>query len=273
MSATAVTLRTPRAAAFAAFLGLVQRDVRVLTREPFTFLLRTLSQPLLLVFVFTYVFPTIGQGLSNPDGGSFTDILVPGVLAITVLIKGIQSVALPLVQEFGYTREIEDRVMAPLPMWAVGVEKIVVGAAQGLVAALIVAPIAAIIPAQAVNLQVNWVALAGVMVLAPLAASALGLVLGTAVEPNQVPLMFSIVILPVTFLGATYYPWAALDPIPWLQIATLANPLVYMAEGFRLALTPQFDTMPPLAVFGALVVITTVLGWLAVKGFERRVLT
>lgn len=273
MSAVTVAVRSPRAAAFAAFLGLLQRDARVLTRQPFTFLLRTLSQPLLLVFVFTYVFPTIGQGLSNPDGGSFTDILVPGVVAITVLIKGIQSVALPLVQEFGYTREIEDRVMAPLPVWAVGVEKIVVGALQGFLAALIVAPIAAVIPAQAVDLQVNWVALGGVMVLAPLAASALGLLLGTAVDPDQVPLMFSIVILPVTFLGATYYPWAALDPIPWLQIATLVNPLVYMAEGFRLALTPQFDTMPPVVVFGALVAITGVLGWLAVKGFERRVLT
>jgi ABC-2 type transport system permease protein len=265
--------RSTRVAALAAFVGLLHRDLRVLTHEKGKFLIRTISQPLLLVFVFTYVFPTIGQGFSTSAGASFTDILVPGVLAITVLIKAIQSVALPLVQEFGYTREIEDRVMAPLPVWGVAVEKMVAGALQGLLAAAIVAPIALIVPAEPISLQINWPAFVGVLLLAPLAASALGLVLGTYVEPNTVPLMFSIVILPVTFLGATYYPWAALNPIPWLKVATLANPLVYMAEGFRLALTPQFETMPPLAVFAALVITTALLGWLAIRGFHRRVVS
>ena len=42
----------------------------------------------------------------------------------------------------------------------------------------------------------------------------------------------------MTFLGATYYPWARLSPIPWLKVAVLVNPLVYMSEGFRMALTP-----------------------------------
>jgi len=266
-----------RRASLVAFRGLLLRDLRVLMGEKTRFVTRTMSQPLLLVFVFTYVFPRIGQGFAVSDaagsGASFTDVLVPGVLAISVLIKGIQSVALPLVQEFGYTREIEDRVMAPLPVWGVALSKIVSGAIQGLLAALIVAPIAAFLPAEPLAVSVNWPALVAVGVLAPLAASALGLVLGTAVAPNQVPLMFSIVILPVTFLGATYYPWAALEPLPWLQIATLANPLVYMAEGFRLALTPQLPHMPAVAVFGALAATTLALTVLAVRGFSRRVLS
>lgn len=267
-----LTARPPSAAALSAFAGLLARDIHVLTREKGRFLVRTVSQPLLLVFVFTYVFPTIGQGFSSPGGGSFTDVLVPGVLAITVLIKGIQSVALPLVQEFGYIREIEDRVMAPLPVWAVAVEKIVAGALQGLLAAAIVAPIALLVPAEPLALQVDWPVLVGLLLLAPLASSALGLVLGTFVEPDTVPLMFSVVILPVTFLGVTYYPWAALGAIPWLQVATLLNPLVYIAEGFRLALTEQ-PTMPAGAVFGALTAATLILGALAIKGFERRVLS
>jgi ABC-2 type transport system permease protein len=268
---TTVAPPAPRVAAVRAFVALLERDLHVLTSEKGTFFVQTVSQPLLLVYVFTYVFPTIGQGFEASGGQSFTDVLVPGVLAITVLIKAIQSVALPLVREFGYTREIEDRVMAPLPIWAVAVEKIVSGAAQGLLAAVIVAPIALVVPAEPVSLQVNWPALIGVAILAPLASSALGLVLGTSIEPNQVPLMFSIVILPVTFLGATYYPWSALAAIPWLQVATLANPLVYIAEGFRFALTPQLGTMPPTAIFGALAAATLLLGWLAVRGFRRRV--
>lgn len=261
------------AAAAAAFGGLLLRDLRVLTKERGRFLIRTVSQPLLLVFVFTYVFPLIGQGFRIGGGQSFTDILVPGVLAIAVLLKGIQAVALPLVQEFGYTREIEDRVMAPLPVWAVAVEKIVAGAAHGLLAAAIVFPIARFVPVEPVSLVVSWPALVVVGLLAPLLASSVGLVLGTFIEPDQVPMMFSVVILPITFLGATYFPWANLHPIPWLQVAVLANPLVYMAEGFRMALTPQFPHMDPWGVYLGLATFTVVAGYAGIRGFERRVLS
>lgn len=265
--------RSVRAGAVAAFGGMLLRDCRVLTRQRGHFLVRTVSQPLLLVFVFTYVFPTIGQGVRAGAEQSFTDILVPGVVAIAVLLKGIQAVALPLVQEFGYTREIEDRVMAPLPVWGVAVEKIVAGATHGLLAAAIVFPIAWFVPAEPVNLDISWPALLAVGLLAPLLASSVGLVLGTVVDPDQVPMMFSVVILPVTFLGATYFPWASLSAIPWLQVVVLANPLVYMAEGFRMALTPQFPHMAPWGIYLGLAGLTLVAGYAGIKGFERRVIS
>ncbi|MDP8978190.1 MAG: ABC transporter permease [Actinomycetota bacterium] len=264
--------RSVRAVAAYAFGAMLLRDLHVLTGEKGRFLVRTVSQPLLLVFVFTYVFPAIGQGLDTAGGRSFTDVLVPGVLAITVMIKGIQAVALPLVQEFGYTREIDDRVMAPLPVWAVALEKIVAGAAQGLLGAVVVFPIVRLVPAQPPDLVISWGALVAVCVLGPVVASAFGLVLGTYFEPDTVPLMFSVIILPLTFLGATYYSWADLGPIPWLQAATLANPLVYIAEGFRLALTPHLPHMQPHVVFAALVVVAVVVSYAGVRGFQRRVL-
>ena len=71
---------------------------------------------------------------------------MPGVIAIACIFQGIQAVALPLVQEFGFTREIEDRVMAPLPVWAVAGGKLLGGAVQGLIAAFVVFPLAHWIP-------------------------------------------------------------------------------------------------------------------------------
>ncbi len=47
----------------------------------------------------------------------------------------------------------------------------------------------------------------------------------------------------MTFLGATYYPWAELTPIPWLKALVLVNPLVYMSEAMRVSLTPQIPHM------------------------------
>ncbi len=262
-----------RRAAFVAFAALLARDARVVTKERGRFLIRTVSQPLLLVFVFTYVLPNIGQGFRTSGGRTFSDVLVPGVLAITVMIKGIQAVALPLVQEFGYTREIEDRVMAPLPVWAVALEKIVAGALQGLLAALIVFPIVRLVPAEPAQLSVSWPALVFVCLAGPFVASAFGLVLGTYFEPNTVPLMFSVIILPLTFLGATYYAWADLGPLRWLQVATLINPLVYISEGFRLSLTPQLPHMPTWVVVGMLLVMAAVTSFAGARGFRRRVLS
>lgn len=50
---------------------------------------------------------------------------------MTIMFQGIQSVAIQLSQEFGYTREIEDRVQAPCPLWLVAVSRVLSGATQG----------------------------------------------------------------------------------------------------------------------------------------------
>ena len=258
-----------------AFGALLLRDLAVLRKNVFTFILRTVMQPLLFVFVFTYVFPRIGQGVGGGGGAqaSFSTLLVPGVVAIACIFQGIQAVALPLVQEIGYTREIEDRVMAPLPVWAVAGQKVVSGALQGMLAALVVFPLAIFIPATAVDLHVRWLLLVVVTPLAALLGAGLGLAIGTRADPRQVPLVFSIIVIPITFLGASYYPWARLTPIPWLKWAVLVNPLVYMSEAFRAALAPQFPHMPLPAIFAGLIGFTVALVWLGTTGFRNRVLS
>jgi ABC-2 type transport system permease protein len=264
-------LRPASVAYPSAFLALLQRDLHVLLKNFPLFVVRTIMQPLLLMFVFTYVFPKIGQGVGGPGGSAeFTSTLVAGVVGLAIVFQGIQAVALPLVQEFGYSKEIEDRVLAPLPTKMVGVQKIVTGMLQGLVAAALVFPIAAIVPATDVNLSFHWLVL---LTLAPLAgwvAAALGLVLGTKVQPQYVSYLFALVVLPLTFLGAIYYPWKTLSAIRWLQIFVLINPLVYMCEGFRAALTKDVPHMGLPYVYGALVLFGIVLTWIGVNGFQKR---
>ena len=173
-------LRPRRTAAFGAFRALLLRDLAVLRKELPIFVIRTVMQPLLLLFVFTYVFPRIGQAIggSGQAAADFSTMLVSGVVATAMIFQGIQAVALPLVREFGYTREIEDRVLAPLPVWAVAVEKIVSGAVQALIAGAIVFPLAAVVPATPVHLQIVWPVLLTVGPLAALTGAALGLALG-----------------------------------------------------------------------------------------------
>ncbi len=263
--------------AFGPLWGMVLRDLTVLRRNFVPLMVRTVMNPLLFVFVFTYVFPTIGTGVAvggGAEGLGYATVVVPGLVAVGMVFTAISAVALPLTMELGATREIEDRVLAPVALELVALEKIVVAALQGIVAGLVVFPLVYFIPATPVHVQVaSWPLLVLVVLLASLAAGALGLVLGTSVRPQQIGLMFAVVVVPITFLGCVYYPWALLAPIPWLQHLVLINPLVYMSEGLRAALTPELPHMPPWASLGALAAQTAALGWLGVKGFVSRTLS
>ena len=261
-----------------AFLGLFLRDLRVLLREFHVFLARVGMQPLLFLFVFTFILPRMGGANLMATGGGvdFGTILLPGLMAVAIMFSGIASVALPLSQEFGVTREIDDRVMCPLPLWAVALEKVCFSAMQSIIAAMLVIPMAYYIPAAPVRVHVaNWFLLALVLVLSSLLTGSLGLVIGSTVNPRQIGLVFSILVVPITFLGCVYYPWANLgrSGLVWIQVGVLFNPIVYMSEGLRASVTPGITHMPWWAILSALVFFTAALGRWGLKGFLGRVLS
>lgn len=271
-------LRNPGAAARDAFKALLFRDLTAQRKNLKEFIPRMILQPLLLVFVFTYVFPKIGQGIGGTANAAvFSTILVAGVLGMTIFFQGIQQVALPMVQEFGYTKEIYDRVMAPMPVWLVAAGKIVAGSIVAFFSALLVFPIAALVPATPVHLHIDWPVLITIFPLSCVLASSVGLTFGTRFEPRNVSLLFGVIVVPITFLGAIYYPWTSLAPIKiggfsWLQWLSALNPLVYICEGFRAALT-RVPHMSLWAVYPVMVGFTAFFVWQGVLGFRRRVLS
>jgi ABC-2 type transport system permease protein len=274
--------RTVAAASRAALGALLLRDLVVLRKHVSEFVLRTLIQPFLLCFVFLYVFPKIGQGVGGASGAHATDfatVLVPGVVGISIMFQGVQSIALAMAQEFGFTREIEDRVQAPCPIWLVAGAKVLSGAAQGVISAVIVLPIAAVVHAPGVHAELNlhWLIILTMVPLSCIAMAGLGLLLGTSFEPRNIGLMFGFIILPITFLGGTYYQWTKLSPVTiggwhWLQTIVLINPLIYVNEGMRAAFTDAshmhlYVIYPAITAFGALFLA------LGLRNFRRRVLS
>ncbi len=264
-----------------AFVALLARDLAVLKKNLGEFIGRTVIQPFLLVFVFLYVFPQIGQAVGGGSRGgeaAFASVLVAGVVGISIMFQGIMAVALPLSTEFGYTKEIEDRVLAPMPVWMVAAGKVAAGAVQGLIAAAIVFPIAAVVHAKGVaaHLAVHWPILLTLLPLACIMCASLGLVLGTRIEPRNIAAMFGFIVLPMTFLGGTYYTWGSLHHVQvggfaWLQTLVLVNPLLYVTEGFRAALTHS-GHMHLYVIYPVLLAMAAFLLWQGIKGFRKRVL-
>jgi ABC-2 type transport system permease protein len=274
--------RSTTAASRTSLRALIQRDLVVLWKHKVEFTVRTLVQPFLLCFVFLYVFPKIGQGIGGstvPGAESaFATVLVPGVVGLSIMFQGIQAVAMPMAQEFGFTREIEDRVQAPCPIWLVAISKVISGGAQGLLSAAIVLPIASVVHAAGVEAHINlhWLLILTLVPMSCVCMASLGLLLGTSFEPRNLGLMFGFIVLPITFLGGTYYQWTRLapvkaGPIHWLQIVVLVNPLIYINDGMRAAFTDAAH-MHLYIIYPAIVAFSVVFLTLGLRNFRRKVL-
>jgi ABC-2 type transport system permease protein len=260
--------------AWHAFWAILQRDIRVTGREFIPFLLQALIQPLFFLFIFGKVLPGIGLAV-----GDFAALMLPGIVAVTGMIAAMQGVALPLVLDLGFAREIDDRLLSPLPVWWVALEKVIFGAFRGVIASSVIFPLGWLILGNGFAVRNDHLALLAVVVLMTgFAGSAIGLLMGTVIKPDQISLMFTLIFTPLLFTGCTYYPWGALGTMRWFQILTLFNPLTYASEGLRYSMVPPVGghDFPTLGIGWALLLLSiSVLATFAVgtRTFLRRVVT
>jgi len=250
-----------------AFLAVLHRDVYVTGKELPAFLAQVILQPLFLLFVFGRVLSSLGY--TTPG---YRHVLFPGIVGLTAVLTSIQQTALPLVIDFSFTREIEDRLLAPLPVAVVAVEKMVFASLRALVAACLMFPVGILvlgsIPWRASGVGLLVVAL----VLGPLVGSAIGMTLGTAIAPNKINVVFALVLLPITFTGCSQYPWPSLRRLEWYQWVTTLNPLTYVSETMRAALVPGVGHMRTWICVLMLGVSLVIFGVTGIRGFMRRAL-
>lgn len=246
------------------FFALLGRDAHVARRNLFTLLFQTFLQPLLFVFIFGRVM--VGSGYMP---ASYKSLLLPGIMAISMVFTGIWAVAMPLIGEFQFTREIEDRLLAPINNEWLAIEKVVAGTIQAIAAGVVVIPLAWLI-LRPLEINVDPVLFICVTVLVALFSACGGLALGCSVEQTHIGLMFSMVLTPMIFFGCTYYPWSALAKFPILQKIVLINPLAYASEGLRAALVPQFPHLSTIAIVIALAIFDIGFLWIGLKRFDKK---
>ncbi|GAA5201048.1 ABC transporter permease [Rugosimonospora acidiphila] len=258
-----------RVAQSRAFLAVLQRDLFVTWRELVPFLLQTMIQPVFLLFIFGRVLSGIGYA-----DNSYSQVLLPGLIAMNAFVVGLQNTALPLVLDFSVTREIEDRLLAPLSIRLVAVEKILFGAIRGTIGALLMVPVGFLV-LQNVSWPVSGLLPAvGVVVLGAITGACLGMVCGTLVPPRHINVLFTVLLVPLIFTGATQFPWRALSDLRWFQVVCAVNPLTYVAEAIRsLLLSGKVESIPLPISLAALVAFTVVFGLTGIAGFHRRALT
>ncbi len=250
---------------FGAMLG---RDAHVARRNAIQLMLQTFLQPLLFVFIFGRVM--VGSGYMPQ---AYKSLLLPGIIAISMTFTGIWAVAMPLIAEFQWTREIEDRLLAPIDMTWIAIEKVLAGMLQAIVAGLVVIPLAWLVlrPIDiSISSPLNFITI--ILLVAAFSACG-GLALGCSMNQQHIGLMFSLVMTPMIFFGCTYYPWSALTKFPILQKAVLINPLVYASEGLRAMLVPKFPHLSTIAVLAALLFFDVLLLVVGLRQFEKKAIS
>lgn len=247
------------------FFALLSRDAHVARRNFIQILLQTFLQPMMFVFIFGRVMVSSGY-----MPAIYKSLLLPGIMAISMIFTGVWAVAMPLIAEFQFTREIEDRLLAPIENTWLAIEKVFFGAAQAVVAGLAVIPAAWLLlrPVE-LNLPSPARFIAVTLLVAFLSACG-GLALGCSIDQTKIGLMFSLVLTPMIFFGCTYYPWSALANFPILQKIVLVNPLVYASEGLRGSLVPQFPHLPIIAVLLGLLIFDVLFLLIGLRKFRSK---
>jgi ABC-2 type transport system permease protein len=250
------------------FFAMLARDAHVARRNAIQLALQTFLQPMLFVFIFGRVM--VGSGYMPQ---AYKSLLLPGIIAISMTFTGIWAVAMPLIAEFQWTREIEDRLLAPIDMTWIAIEKVLAGMLQALVAGLVVIPLAwLVLRPIAISIDSPLKFTAIILLVAAFSACG-GLALGCSMNQQHIGLMFSLVMTPMIFFGCTYYPWSALTKFPILQKAVLINPLVYASEGLRAMLVPGFPHLSTIAVLAMLAFFDVLLLAVGLRQFEKKAIS
>jgi ABC-2 type transport system permease protein len=262
---SAVALPGPQVRQRQAFAAVLRRDLFVTWKELPVFLAQVILQPLFLLFVFGKVLASLGYTQNG-----YSDLLFPGLLALTAVITGMQTLAFPLVVEFGWTKEIEDRLLAPMSTALVAGEKVLFATMRAITATSIMIPVGILVLG---SIPWRWSGvplLIVALVLGSLLGAGLGLVMGTLVVPQRINIVFSLVFTPLLFTGCSQYPWPSLSKLPWFQVVTACNPMTYVSESMRAALVPS---VPHIAVWVCMVVLigsVSALMAVGIRGFYRR---
>lgn len=250
-----------------AFLALLRRDVLVAVRTAGFYLVSALTQPVLVVLVFGNILPRIGLVAQE-----FKTVMLPGLMSITMLMAGVQGVLMPLMTDLAGTREVDERLLAPIGVRAVAIERIVAGALHAAVAGLIAGPSMILLMHGVSGLTITprWTLLLPLVVLGGLLAAAFGLTLGSNVQPRFSGLLFAVVIGPMMLFGCAYYPYASLTVLGPFRAVFLVNPLVFISESMRLAVTPDVPHMALPLLLGGTLAHLVFFGWLGSRSFEKR---
>jgi ABC-2 type transport system permease protein len=247
------------------FFALIRRDFLILRRNAILMFLADQSQSILFAIVFAFFFPKL-----NMVSRDFALIVLPGLVSMTVLMGGTNGVLVPLWRDLLGHREVDERLLAPISVTGVALEKIIAGAASATLSGLVSLPVMMLLIHRWHDIHPNWPILLPMVAIGGFVFAAFGLTVGAMAGARFSGFLFDAVIGPMIFFGCTYYAWEPLRAIGPVRYLFLINPLVFVSEGLRLAITPQIPHMPVSLILSGLLTFSILFSFAGTLNFKKR---
>jgi ABC-2 type transport system permease protein len=235
--------------------------------------LRTIFQsvatPVLTTALYFAVFGgAIGSRIREVDGVAYGAFIVPGLMMLSILTQSISNASIGIYFP-KFTGTIFEILSAPLSSTEAVVAYVGAAATKSVVISLIILLTATLF----VQVRIDhplW--MAAFLILVSIAFSLFGFIIGIwAKSFEQLAIIPSLVVTPLTFLGGSFYSIHML-PRFW-QTVSLFNPIVYLISGFRWSFYSQGDVSVAVSLGFTLLFIVAcfaVLAWIFKIGWRLR---
>lgn len=191
--------------------------------------IQTLVPPVITTSLYFVIFGNlIGGRIGEMAGFSYMEFIVPGLIMMSVITSAYSNVASSFFSQ-KFQKNIEELLIAPVPTHVI-IWGFVIG---GLGRSILVGALVTIISLFFVPLFVHsWLFVIITLLMTAILFSLAGLLNGIFAQSfDDVSIVPTFVLQPLTYLGGVFYSISMLPPI-WQAISKV-NPIVYMISGFR----------------------------------------
>ncbi|MBW7469578.1 ABC transporter permease [Marinobacter sp. M216] len=243
-----------------AFNTIVVREIRRFTR----IWAQTLLPPAVTMTLYFIIFGNlIGSRIGQMGGFDYMAFIVPGLIMMAVITNSYANVVSSFFS-MKFQRSIEELLVSPVPNWVILAGYVCGGMARGLGIGLIVT----LLSLAFTNLSIHSLPMMVVTVFLTSALFALGGFINAmlATKFDDISIVPTFVLTPLTYLGGVFY---SIDLLPdFWQAVSMANPILYMVNGFRFGILGVSDVNPFVSL-GMILVFISVLALIALKMLSR----
>jgi len=235
----------------------------------FRTLLQSIISPVLSTSLYFVVFGSaIGSRITQIEGISYGSFIVPGLIMLSILTESISNAS------FGiyfpkFTGTIYELLSAPVSYLEIVVSYVGAAATKSIILGLLILATARVF----VPIQIaHPIFMLMFLVLTALTFSLFGFIIGIWADGfEKLQLVPMLIIMPLTFLGGSFYSVHMLPPI-WQKI-TLFNPVVYLISGFRWSFFGLADVGVGMSLgmtLGFMALCLVVLRWIFKSGYKLK---
>jgi len=199
------------------------------TTRIFRIWVQTLVPPVITMTLYFIIFGNfIGSQIRDINGYNYMAFIAPGLIMMAIITNSYTNTVSSFFST-KFQRNIEELLVSPTPNWVIILGYVAGGMVRGLCVGFLVS-IVSLFFVQLPVFNLLYVVLFSVMT--SFVFSLAGLINGLfAKKFDDISIIPTFVITPLTYLGGVFYSLSLLPPF-W-QTISRANPIVYMIDGFR----------------------------------------